>query len=38
MTKWLTTEEEPAWRGLVHLTARLRAVLGRQPQGEHGTA
>ncbi|MEW2399464.1 MarR family winged helix-turn-helix transcriptional regulator [Streptomyces sp. NPDC046862] len=36
MTKWLTTGEQQAWRGLIHLTAQLQAVLGRQLQDEHG--
>ncbi|MFI6810213.1 MarR family winged helix-turn-helix transcriptional regulator [Streptomyces luteogriseus] len=36
MTTWLTSEEQQAWRGLIHLTAQLQSVLGRQLQDEHG--
>ncbi len=36
MTKWLTTEEQQAWQGLMHLTAQLQNVMGRQLQDEHG--
>lgn len=35
MTIWLTSEEQQAWRGLIHLTDQLRTVLGRQLQDEH---
>ncbi|KDN77605.1 MarR family transcriptional regulator [Streptomyces olindensis] len=36
MTRWLTTEEQQAWRGLINLTAQLQSVLARQLQDEHG--
>jgi DNA-binding MarR family transcriptional regulator len=36
MTTWLTTKEQQAWQGLIHLTAQLQSVLGRQLQDEHG--
>ncbi|MBP2328950.1 DNA-binding MarR family transcriptional regulator [Kibdelosporangium banguiense] len=35
MTKWLTDEEQQAWRGLIHMTAQLNTRLNRQIQDEH---
>ncbi|MEU9343847.1 MarR family winged helix-turn-helix transcriptional regulator [Streptomyces sp. NPDC048278] len=36
MTKWLSTEQQQAWRGLMHLTSQLQTVLGRQLQDDYG--
>ena len=36
MTRWLSDDEQRAWRGLMSLTAELQAALNRQLQDEHG--
>ena len=36
MTRWLSEDEQRAWRGLLSLTAELQAALNRQLQDEHG--
>jgi DNA-binding MarR family transcriptional regulator len=36
MTRWLTDDEQAAWRGLLQMTSRLNARLNRQLQDEHG--
>jgi DNA-binding MarR family transcriptional regulator len=36
MTRWLSDEEQAAWRGLLQMTSRLSARLNRQLQEEHG--
>jgi len=36
MTRWLTEEEQRAWRGLLRMTAQLNARANRQLQEEYG--
>lgn len=36
MTRWLTEDEQRAWRGLLRMTAQLNARLNRQLQEECG--
>jgi DNA-binding MarR family transcriptional regulator len=36
MTRWLTEEEQQAWRGLVQMTAQLNARMNRQLQDDFG--
>jgi DNA-binding MarR family transcriptional regulator len=36
MTRWLTEEEQRAWRGLVRMTSQLNARGNRQLQDEYG--
>jgi len=36
MAKWLTAEEQEAWRGLLAMTDRLRELLNRELQRDHG--
>ena len=36
MSEWLTADEQAAWRGLLDMTARLQARLGRDLQEQSG--
>jgi len=36
MSRWLTEEEQRAWRGLLRMTAQLNARMNRQLQDEYG--
>ena len=36
MTRWLTEDEQRAWRGLLRMTAQLNARANRQLQEEYG--
>jgi DNA-binding MarR family transcriptional regulator len=36
MNRWLTEEEQRAWRGLLRMTSRLNARMNRQLQDEYG--
>jgi len=36
MTRWLTEEEQRAWRGVLRMTAQLNARANRQLQEEYG--
>lgn len=36
MSRWLTEDEQRAWRGLLRMTTRLNARLNRQLQDEYG--
>jgi DNA-binding MarR family transcriptional regulator len=36
MTRWLTEDEQQAWRGLVQMTAQLNARMNRQLQDDFG--
>jgi len=36
MNRWLTEEEQRAWRGLLRMTAQLNARMNRQLQDEYG--
>jgi DNA-binding MarR family transcriptional regulator len=36
MARWLTDEEQRAWRGLLQMTARLHAGFNRQLVDDHG--
>src|SRR5246500_1557360 len=36
MTRWLTEEEQRAWRGLLRMTAQLNAQMNRQLLQEYG--
>jgi DNA-binding MarR family transcriptional regulator len=36
MSRWLTDEEQQAWRGLLRMTAQLNARANRQLQEEYG--
>ena len=36
MSRWLTEDEQQAWRGLVQMTAQLNARMNRQLQDEAG--
>ena len=36
MTRWLTEDEQRAWRGLLQMTAQLNARMNRQRQDEYG--
>jgi len=36
MTRWLSDEEQAAWRGLLQMTSRLNARLNRQLLDAHG--
>ena len=36
MSRWLTEEEQRAWRGLLQMTSQLNARMNRQLQDEYG--
>ena len=36
MSRWLTEDEQRAWRGLVQMTSQLNAKMNRQLQEEYG--
>ena len=36
MSRWLTDEEQQAWRGLLRMTSQLNARMNRQLQDEYG--
>jgi DNA-binding MarR family transcriptional regulator len=36
MSRWLTEEEQRAWRGLLRMTSQLNARMNRQLQDEYG--
>ena len=36
MTRWLTEDEQGAWRGLLQMTAQLNARMNRQLQDDYG--
>jgi len=36
MSRWLTAEEQQAWRGLLRMTSQLNARMNRQLQDEYG--
>ena len=36
MSRWLTEEEQQAWRGLLRMTSQLNARMNRQLQDEYG--
>ena len=36
MSRWLTAEEQRAWRGLLRMTSQLNARMNRQLQDEYG--
>ena len=36
MNRWLTEDEQQAWRGLLRMTAQLNARMNRQLQDEYG--
>ena len=36
MSRWLTAEEQQAWRGLLQMTSQLNARMNRQLQDEYG--
>jgi DNA-binding MarR family transcriptional regulator len=36
MSRWLTEEEQRAWRGLLRMTAQLNARMNRQLQDDYG--
>ena len=36
MSRWLTEDEQRAWRGLLRMTAQLNARMNRQLQDEYG--
>jgi len=36
MSRWLTDEEQHAWRGLLRMTAQLNARMNRQLQDDYG--
>ena len=36
MTRWLTEDEQRAWRGLLRMTAQLNARMNRQLQDDYG--
>ena len=38
MTRWLTEEEQRAWRGLLRMTSQLNARMNRQLVQEHGVS
>src|SRR5215472_11773180 len=38
MSRWLTEEEQQAWRGLVQMTSQLNARMNRQLQEEYGVS
>ena len=38
MSRWLTEDEQRAWRGLVRMTSQLNARMNRQLQEEYGVS
>jgi DNA-binding MarR family transcriptional regulator len=38
MSRWLTEEEQRAWRGLLRMTSQLNARMNRQLQEEYGVS
>ena len=38
MSRWLTEDEQRAWRGLVQMTSQLNARMNRQLQEEYGVS
>jgi len=38
MSRWLTEEEQRAWRGLLQMTSQLNARMNRQLQEEYGVS
>jgi DNA-binding MarR family transcriptional regulator len=38
MSRWLTDDEQRAWRGLVQMTSQLNARMNRQLQEEYGVS
>ncbi len=38
MSRWLTEEEQGAWRGLLRMTSQLNARMNRQLQEEYGVS
>src|SRR4051812_12026819 len=38
MSRWLTEDEQRAWRGLVQMTSQLNARMNRQLQDEYGVS
>ena len=38
MSRWLTEEEQRAWRGLLQMTSQLNARMNRQPLQEYGVS
>jgi DNA-binding MarR family transcriptional regulator len=38
MTRWLTEEEQQAWRGLLQMTSQLNARMNRQLQDDYGVS
>ena len=38
MSKWLTVEEQRAWRGLLQMTSQLNARMNRQLQDDYGVS
>ena len=36
MSRWLTEDEQRAWRGLLRMTAQLNARMNRQLQDDYG--
>jgi DNA-binding MarR family transcriptional regulator len=38
MSRWLTADEQRAWRGLVQMTSQLNARMNRQLQEEYGVS
>ena len=36
MSRWLTEDEQRAWRGLLQMTAQLNAAMNRQLQNDYG--
>jgi len=36
MSRWLTEDEQRAWRGLLRMTSQLNARMNRQLQDDHG--
>jgi hypothetical protein len=38
MSRWLTEDEQRAWRGLLQMTSQLNARMNRQLQDDYGVS